>query len=76
MSLDLWFRQDCERILTSVLTTMQASQAATAPNEEYQQGFADAIRAVAMAFGLTAPSQILTPPPRPDLPSTRVIGRR
>jgi hypothetical protein len=55
MGLDLWFREDVARILASTQETMQASQAATIVNEDYQQGFVDALRAVAVAFGVASP---------------------
>jgi hypothetical protein len=60
MGLDLWFREDVARILAATHETMAASLGATAPVDAevtgaYRQGFGDALRAVAMAFGLTAP---------------------
>ncbi len=55
MGLDLWFREDVARILASTQETMRASQAASGVNEAYQQGFVDALRSVAVAFGVTAP---------------------
>lgn len=57
MGLDLWFKEDVARILAATQETMQASQAASVVNEDYQQGFRDAIHAVAVAFGAAAPSQ-------------------
>ena len=56
MRLDLWFREDVARILAATQETMQASQAASVVNEDYQQGFVDALRAVAVAFGVATPS--------------------
>jgi hypothetical protein len=61
MSLDVWFQQDVTRILASTHETMTASMRATAPldvemAEIYQRGFADALRAVAIVFGVSAPS--------------------
>jgi hypothetical protein len=61
MGLDLWFREDVARILASTHEAMRAAMGATAPldiesAETYQQGFADALRAVAVAFGVTAPT--------------------
>ena len=67
MGLDLWFPQDVARILASTHETMAAStralqgMQATAPldaemAETYRQGFVDALRAVAVAFGVGAPS--------------------
>jgi hypothetical protein len=57
MGLDLWFREDVARILASTQETMEASQAATVINEDYQLGFRNALRAVAVAFGVAPPSQ-------------------
>ena len=62
--LDLWFREDVARILASTHETMAASMRAAPPlNPEtakaYQQGFIDALRAVAVAFGVAAPAQPL-----------------
>lgn len=65
MGLDLWFREDVVRLLASTLETMRASTravqdaAATTGNREvadaYRLGFADAVRAVGIAFGVTLP---------------------
>jgi hypothetical protein len=65
MGLDLWFREDVERILASVQETVVASVQATRLGggeaveerqaevaEAYQQGFADALRVVGLAFGV------------------------
>jgi hypothetical protein len=55
MGLDLWFREDVQRILLSAHETMQATMSASARREgtaAYEQGFVDALRAVALAFGL------------------------
>lgn len=67
MGLDLWFKEDVARILASSHETMRAmSDAVQASSTEaaynYRQGFEDALRAVALAFGVV-------PPP----PSVRVI---
>jgi hypothetical protein len=61
MGLDLWFREDVARILASTHEAMRAAMGATAPldvesAETYQQGFADALKAVAVAFGVAVPS--------------------
>lgn len=56
MGLDLWFQEDVARILASTQETMRASQAEGGVNEDYQQGFVDALRAVAVAFGVAQPS--------------------
>jgi hypothetical protein len=61
MGLDLWFQADVERILASTVETMTATMNA-APAfdperaEAYRQGFGDAIRAVAVAFGVARPT--------------------
>jgi len=65
MGLDLWFREDVVRILASVQETLSASVEATRLGEAetvqgrqievaeaYQQGFADALRVVGIAFGV------------------------
>jgi hypothetical protein len=62
--LDLWFADDVKRILASTHETMAASMRAAPPlnpetAEAYQQGFIDALRAVAVAFGVAAPAQPL-----------------
>jgi hypothetical protein len=61
MGLDLWFQQDVARILASTHEAMAASMRATASldvemAEAYRQGFTDALRSVAIAFGVGAPS--------------------
>jgi hypothetical protein len=61
MGLDLWFQEDVARILASTHETMRASTDATATRTEfvevYRQGFADALHAVGIAFGLIQPSR-------------------
>ncbi|MBN1137700.1 MAG: hypothetical protein JXM73_14025, partial [Anaerolineae bacterium] len=71
--LDLWFPDDVKRILASTHETMAASMRAAPPlnpqtAEAYQQGFIDALRAVAVAFGVAAPAQ----PPRPTAMSRTI----
>jgi hypothetical protein len=61
MGLDLWFREDVARILASAYETMQSSadavpSASPETAETYQRGFGDALRAVAVAFGVAAPT--------------------
>ena len=60
MGLDLWFQDDVARILASTYEAMQASTGGNpgggAELETYRQGFADALRAVAVAFGVAAPA--------------------
>jgi hypothetical protein len=61
MGLDLWFQEDVARILASTYETMRVSTDATATCTEfvevYRQGFADALHAVEIAFGLIQPSR-------------------
>jgi len=54
--LDLWFREDVARTrgVAATQETMLASQAATIVNEDYQMGFRDMLRVVAVAFGVVA----------------------
>ena len=68
MPLDLWFRDDISRILAATHETFRASAAfrcdsAPAPDPlaagatlAYQQGFSDALRALALAFGVGSPA--------------------
>ncbi len=66
MGLDLWFPDDVKRILAATHETMDsamdgASLGAAAPADPdvaaaYRQGFVDALRAVAVAFGVAQPS--------------------
>ena len=65
MGLDLWFPDDVKRILASTHETMAASMRASTPldpetAEAYPQGFADALRAVAVAFGVASPGGLST----------------
>jgi hypothetical protein len=58
MGLDLWFQEDVARILAATHETMTAVvDAVPAPDSEaahaYQRGFAAALHAVAVAFGLS-----------------------
>ena len=55
MALDLWFRQDVERILSSIART--AGSVGVQEDGEYLRGFHDALLCVAEGFGL-AESQI------------------
>jgi hypothetical protein len=59
MGLDLWFREDVMRILASTYETMRASLSVAAPEgvgrtDAYERGFTDALRTVALAFGLAS----------------------
>lgn len=61
MGLDLWFREDVVRILASTQETMRSSIAASRPldvavADSYRDGFDDALRSVAVAFGICVPS--------------------
>jgi hypothetical protein len=61
MGLDLWFREDVARILASTQEALRAVTRATAPldpevAEAYRQGFADALQAVGVAFGVAGPA--------------------
>lgn len=66
MGLDLWFKEDVARILASCHETMRATSESVGDGNEagyhYRQGFEDALRAVALAFGVV-----------PSPPSVRVI---
>lgn len=62
MGLDLWFREDVARILASSHETMRGFVSAVSSldpevSDAYQQGFVDALRAVAVAFGVADPSE-------------------
>ena len=64
MGLDLWFREDVARILASSHETMRSmSDAGHAGNDDtayhYRQGFEDALRSVALAFGVSPPAPTL-----------------
>jgi len=61
--LDLWFADDVKRILASTHETMRASMGAAPPLDPelaaaYQRGFVDALRAVAVAFGVASPGSL------------------
>jgi hypothetical protein len=75
MGLDLWFREDVVRILAATHETMKVSTGALqrlggagAGGSEmagaYQQGFVDALRAVAIGFGLAAVDKTGGKPPK------------
>jgi hypothetical protein len=62
MGLDLWFREDVARILASTYETMTSSLGAVSVldaevADAYQQGFADALQAVAVAMGVCPPGR-------------------
>ena len=57
MGLDLWFRDDVLRILGAVVTSTGQTMAANQSVDReyaaaYRQGFEDAVRAVAVGFGV------------------------
>lgn len=61
MGLDMWFREDVQRILASALEVQRnAASAMPALDEKasaaYQRGFVDALKSVAVAFGLAPPT--------------------
>lgn len=61
MGLDMWFREDVQRILASTLEVQRNSARALTPLDAeaataYQRGFVDALMAVAVAFGIWPPS--------------------
>jgi len=60
MGLDLWFREDIDRILASTRQTMNNSLGTVAPldpdvADAYQRGFEAALLAVGIAFGVCLP---------------------
>ncbi len=66
MGLDLWFPQDIARILAATHEAMRISTAAIIPLDAdlariYRQGFVDALRAVAVAFGVGLPPAVSCP---------------
>jgi len=61
VGLDMWFREDCQRILASVLEVQRNSARSVTPLDveaatAYQRGFVDALMAVAVAFGIRPPT--------------------
>jgi hypothetical protein len=61
MGLDVWFQTDVARLLAATQETMTVTMNANtaldpAQAEAYRQGFSDAIRAVAIAFGVATPT--------------------
>lgn len=55
MSLDVWFRDDIRRVLYALDEASRAAQAHAstgAPISSYRAGYSDAMRAVAIAFGI------------------------
>jgi len=58
MALDVYFREDVQNILWATLAASEGSAALTERNaltEAYRRGFEDALRAVALGFGLGGP---------------------
>jgi hypothetical protein len=61
MGLDIWFREDVARILAAAHETRHFTAHATPPldperAQAYARGFDDALRALAVAFGLAGPT--------------------
>lgn len=61
MALDLWYKEDVARILAGAQEVMTAALGANQASDELQverycQGFSDAIRAVAVIFGVAVPT--------------------
>ena len=61
MSLDMWFRDEVTRILASVLEAQRNNAIAITPLDAeyataYQRGFCDALKAVAVGFGIAPPT--------------------
>jgi hypothetical protein len=78
MGLDLWFQDDVARILAATKETMRSSLGAVAPLDAeeanaYQQGFADALRSVAVAFGVCPPDLAPWPEERRRSHTVRVV---
>jgi hypothetical protein len=77
--LDLWFQTDVARILAATHETMQSSLNAATPLDpelarSYRQGFGDALRAVAVAFGVAVPSEsVPATPPQPWRVGTQAL---
>ena len=60
MPLDMWFSHDVQRILDSTYETMRSGTQVGYDRDnlsvaEYERGFADALRVMAMAFGVQDP---------------------
>jgi hypothetical protein len=82
VGLELWFQEDVARILASTHETMRATTSALQDAETgaldgqeladaYQRGFADALRAVAIAFGVRPPGPGIVPEPSARMPELR-----
>lgn len=61
MGLDVFFRDDVTRILASVLEAQRNNAIAITPLDAeyataYQRGFYDALKAVAVGFGIASPA--------------------
>jgi hypothetical protein len=73
MGLQIWFREDIENSLLAVYTTMQATVTALendGQSRAYCQGFEDALKCVAMSFGVRLLSNgIVSLPQREHLSS-------
>lgn len=61
MGLSVWYREDVARILASIVHTQVSTLAAIPSRDQeltdtYQRGYADAVVAMAIAFGVAVPS--------------------
>jgi hypothetical protein len=68
MALDLFFKEDIQRVLVAAAANLAATQAANPALDEeradaYRQGFTDALQVAAFYFGVAAPTD--SPPRRP-----------
>ena len=68
MSLDVWFKDDIRNTLIAIdlASAASATQAASGPRGNhavrlYREGFQDAVKAVAMAFGIQISSKLSEP---------------
>lgn len=67
MGLQIWFREDIENSLLAVYETMHATTAALENNDQsgaYRKGFEDALKCVAMSFGVKLLSKEIVSPPQ------------
>lgn len=78
MGLDLWFQPDVIRLLNAVHETMASTASAVGRQSElqaaYRQGFTDALRALALAFGVSAPSSSSARPMVVDGDAERLVS--
>lgn len=63
LGLNMWFREDIQFKLTSIMATVDGPLSMIGYTPElraYRRGFEDAIRAVALTFGLSVPTPTAT----------------